>query len=318
VRRYVAFGLSVASNAPLPGLPPASADAAADVTVNFAAGKRPVTDPAARDVPEDLGWRAIRRGPDGAQLFLAASHGGARAWSMDVSGDGASIEVRWEGAVDPADIAVLVEAGGLPTCLALKGVPLLHGCAIDAGERAILVIGESGAGKSTAAAAAVAGGRALLADDVAALTARAGGVYVEPGPAQLRMQPDTAAAFGWDVRATRRVFAEPAIEDKRWVELSVADGNYCAEPRPVGAIYVLAPRRSDEPRIDQLEPAVALPLLLGNTYADYAARRAALLPFWTRLAQEVAVFRLAAVDGVAAMPSLVDALVERELRAHIA
>jgi hypothetical protein len=308
VTRYAAFGLTVASNRALAGLAPAAPGAAPDVVVEFAAGREPETDEAAREAPEGRGWRAIRPAADGGRVFMAAAQGGLAAWSVHASGDGTRVEVRWRGDVAPEDVGVLVVTSVLPAILVLQGVPLLHGCAIATDGGAIVVLGGSGAGKSTVAAAAVASGRALLSDDVCALAARDDGVHVQPGPAQLRMYEDTAAAFGWDAR---RLFVAGALDDKRCVDLSAADGTFCPEPRRVAAVAVLAGGREREARIERVPAARALPLLLRNTYADHMAEaegRARLLPFWTRLAEAVPVLDVTPAEGVATVPGLVEAI----------
>lgn len=309
MNRYSAYGLTIASNRPLRGLR-ATDRGPVDATIRFEPGD-PEVDHAARPTRSTDGWRAIRRTDDGGRLFLLASHGGTRAWSMRVSPEGTGIAVRRQGDVDPEDVAALVQSTGLPALLALRGVPLLHACAVAVGERsAILVLGGSGTGKSTVAAAAIARGAALVSDDVAALSPAEDGIDVLPGLAQLRLNPDTALALGLASR-TRRLFAEEAAADRRVLDLSAGAG-LCAEPRRVAAAYVLAARRSAEARIEPVEPSGALPLLLRSTHAGYAtdrATRAAQLPFWLRLAEEIPVSTVHPADDLAAAERLVDELV---------
>lgn len=308
--RYEAFGLAIHSNRPLPSLP-ATETARVDLTVDFAEGRAPESERAAAGTTPFTGLGAVRACADGGRLLLYASHGGERVWSTRVSGDGRSLEVRWRGPIEVADMAAFVETGGLPTALALRGVPLLHGCAVDTGGSAFVVLGQGGAGKSTIAAAAVARGNALLTDDIAALDGTRTDVHVHPGGSQLRMNEDTARALGWDPAELRRVFVTGALPRKLFARLSTAHGSLCAHARRVTAIFVLGDRRSDAPRIDRLAPVEALPVLLRNTYGQAAVDtrlRSRLLPFWTRLAREVPVHAVTPPDGLSAVPSLVDAL----------
>lgn len=308
--RYEAFGLGIGSNRPLPGLRQAAAGRP-DVSVEFVEDRAPEPDPRAPETMASMGSGSIRRCDDGARVLRFASHRGESAWSMRVSGDGRDIEVSWRGPIELPDITAFVEVTGLSTVLALRGVPLLHGCAVDMGDAAFLVLGEGGAGKSTLAAAAVAGGRALLSDDIAALDGDGPAVRVRPGGCRLRMNADTARALGWDPGRLARVFKTAALPPKLSAPLSTADGSLSAGARRVAAVFVLGERRTGPVRIDRLAPAAALPLVLGNTFGDRlmdARERARLLPFWTRLAREVPVHAVAPPDGLEAAPSVVEAL----------
>jgi hypothetical protein len=308
--RYEAFGLSIRSNRPLPGLR-TSATGRVDVDVDFDEGRAPDVDHRAADTTPHTGWGSVRACDDGGRLLLYASHGGESAWSMRVSGDGRSIQVRWRGPVEIPDVAAFVETTGLPTALVQRGVPLLHGCVVDTGAAAFVVLGPGGAGKSTFAAAAVAGGSALLSDDIAALDATGDDVRVHPGGSQLRMNEDTAAALGWDPAELRRVFATPTLPPKLYARLSTADGSLCVHARRLAAIFVLGARHSGPVTIERLAPSAALPAVLRNTFGERAvdARvRARLLPLWTRVAREVPVHAVGPPDGLGSAPSLVDAL----------
>ena len=308
--RYEAFGLAIGSNHRLNGMR-TSDTTGVDIDVRFNGARAPEVDERAAHTTPSTGWGSVRGCQDGGRLLLYASHGGERAWSMRVSGDGRSIEVRWRGPVELADVAAFVETTGLPTALVLRGVPLLHGCAMDTGRAALLVLGPGGAGKSTFAAAAVTRGNALLTDDIAALDRTADRVHVHPGGCHLRMNEDTAEALGWDPAELRRVFVTPTLPPKLFARLSHADGSLCTGTRRVAAIFVLGERRSRSVTIDRLAPAAALTAILRNTYGEGGVdmrTRARLLPFWARLAREVPVHAVCPPDGLATAPSLVDAL----------
>jgi hypothetical protein len=308
---YQAFGLGIRSNHRLQGLLTGETDRV-DVEVEFDEAGEPEVDRLAAETTPQMGSGSVRACEDGGRLLLYGSHGGRRAWSLRVSGDGGSIQVRWRGPIELADVAAFVETQGLPTALLLRGVPLLHGCAAETGAGAFLVLGAGGAGKSTVAAAAVAGGHALLTDDIAALDATGDHVEVHPGSTQLRMNADTAEALGWAPAELRRVFATPTLPPKLFAPLSRADGSLCDGARRVAAIFVLGPRRSRSVSIERVAPVAALPLILRNTFGERAVgprTSARLLPLWARLAREVPVHEVVPPDDLALAPSLVDALV---------
>jgi hypothetical protein len=306
---YEAFGLKIRSNRPLAGLR-ASQTTGSDLDVEFVDGAPEVERRAAETTPH-TGSGSVRGCEDGGRMLRFASHGGERAWSMRVSGDGRSIDVRWRGPIALADVASFVEVTGLSTALALRGVAMLHGCAIGMGDAAFLVLGRGGAGKSTLAAAAVAGGYPLVTDDIAALDGTGADVRVQVGGGQLRMNSDTASALGWDPSALLRVFRTPGLPPKLFAPLSTANGSLCSGPRRLAAIFVLGERRPGPATIDLLPPAAALRALLRNTYGERvvdARVRARLLPFWTRLAREVPVHAVAPAEGLASAPALIGAL----------
>jgi hypothetical protein len=222
------------------------------------------------------------------------------------------IILRWSADVHVADVIAFVMTRGLAAILAARGVPLLHACAIEVAGEAVLVAGASGAGKSTVGATAVAAGRALIADDIAALTTVDGRVHVQPGVHQMRLDEHSASAAGWDVARLPRLFADPRLVGKRVVELAPSGRGFCAEPRALAAIHVLGSRRPVGAEILPLAPRQALPALLSNTYgSDLVGRhhKAAQLPFWAQLAEDVPVFETHAAEDVSALPGLLSAMV---------
>jgi hypothetical protein len=307
---YAAYGALVRSNRPLDALREVP-EGEADIEVEFAEGAPPEVDEEAAATSDATGFHSTHRRPDGGWLYRLASHGGARAWTMSVGGDGGAIELRWRGDVPVADIAAFVETAGLAAALTLRRTPLLHGCALARGDAAaFVVVGASGAGKSSLAATALAGGHTVVSDDIAALGDGPDGlVVVHSGGRTLRLHADTARAIGREPEALERVFADEMLPPKLFTWLPDAE----PRERPVASIFALSGTRASHPRIERASPAEALPLLLRNTYGDSAADpplRATLLPFWTRLAREVPVHVVTPPDRLGALPSFVDALTD--------
>jgi hypothetical protein len=280
---YAAFGLAIRSNLSLDGLPPGREGD--PVTIEFVEGAAP-------------------SGPSARRLRWEVPYG---AWTIDLTADGGRIVVTRDASLSLADAKTVTLTAGIGACLGVKGVPVLHGCAISLDGQAILALGAPGHGKSTLAGAAIEAGHALLADDIAALAERDGGVWVHPGGTRLRLHADAAAGLGWDPGALPRVFETDHLEDKRYIELSAAEGSFSPSPRPLAAVYVLGERGASEPEIAGLGPAEALGHLLGNTYGEHMPR-AELLPFWARLAERVPVSRVRVPDDVAALPRVIEAL----------
>lgn len=78
-----------------------------------------------------------------------------------------------------------------------RGHLLLHGGAVTRGQGAHLILGESGAGKSTAVNTLTSGGQTFLTDDLIALTFQGDVPLIAPGPACLKLrQADSASIPG--------------------------------------------------------------------------------------------------------------------------
>ena len=90
--------------------------------------------------------------------------------SFDVSADGR--EIRWLAPPSPNLDSVQKDVIGrvLPLCLELEGISTLHGSAVDIDGSGVAFLAPKFHGKSTTAAALVARGARLLADDAVAVT----------------------------------------------------------------------------------------------------------------------------------------------------
>lgn len=177
--RYRAFDLVVASELPLPGLA-ATGSGKADIVVRLG---EPVADLAM---------------PEGSLT------------SFQVSGDDATLAWRGIGRVrisDAAEIVVEPCVGGDPVLLGLlllgpvfglllhqRGALVLHGSAVRVGDRAVIFLGDKGAGKSTTAASLIARGHRLVTDDIAAIRFDgAGQPWMAPGIGQLKLYAAAAS-----------------------------------------------------------------------------------------------------------------------------
>ena len=139
--------------------------------------------------------------------------------------------------VDSADEAFArqcVVGPGLGVLLHRRGVLVLHGAAIDVDGRAVVLLGEKGAGKSTTAASLLARGHRLLADDLVAIdtgSLESGAPVVLPGPTQMKLWPEAAAAAGLEVDL---VPFFDGLAKGIWADAPVA-----SSPTPLGTVAVL-------------------------------------------------------------------------------
>ena len=249
--RYRAYGLRVRSVLPLPFDPLPDAEAA-DVTVRFGTVPSDLPVGPGRLVRTDL-WQAH------PGVFLMQVEGVARY----LIADGCDVRVEPLGG-DPADIAVFL-VGFWAVLLQQRGVATLHAAAVRTPAGAVLLLGRSGHGKSSLAAALVERGHALLADDVTGVVLRGGRATALPAFAGLRLWKRTLKKMGAPPEVRSRV--RSGVE-KYWVKASSA----CAEALPVSAAIVLTPSHRADIGIAPVPPSDAFWLLCEHTHRKRALR----------------------------------------------
>ncbi|MBX7526252.1 HPr kinase/phosphorylase [Qipengyuania vesicularis] len=85
-----------------------------------------------------------------------------------------------------------------------RGFAMWHGSAVERDGRAILFCGDSGAGKSTMAAALCQAGAKLVADDLSRIEPAAGGVLIHPSSARIKLWREAIDHLGWQDRILQR------------------------------------------------------------------------------------------------------------------
>jgi hypothetical protein len=309
---YRAFGLTLASDRPVPGLVPTSASERVDTHVWFAASP----DEPVGTLPEEL-WFQARELADGEPALRAWRLDGGRYFRLRyadgtefvVEGAGQHVWARWSPTSTLEDTATYLLGPVLGLVLRLRGVACLHASAVAVGTHAVAFVGSAYAGKSTIAATFVRMGHRALADDIVALTIRNGVAYAVPAYAQLRLWPESVALLYGAADALPPL---TPTWDKRGLDLS--RGAFQEEPLPLAAIYVLDPRSSDaSPRIELLSGRECLLTLLGNSYVSYLmdrTQRREEFELLSRLVNEVPMCRLGVPHAVRHAAQLRDVIVE--------
>jgi hypothetical protein len=223
VNRYRAYGLRITSDCALQ-FAPARFDGAGDLCVIFAGVSNAPAAPGQSD-------RALTRDDSGWCLTYANV---ARQW----------VAYRW----DAADARLTIGTNQnwaaceypltgvvMAVLLALSGRTVLHGAALAVNGRALVLLGDSGHGKSTLAAALIARGASLLTDDVVRLQRGDDGYRATAGVPRLSLDGDAVKRLIARVPAVA-VRVERHDRAKTLVEVPGA-----AETVPVGVIVQLAP-----------------------------------------------------------------------------
>lgn len=251
--RGAAFGLELRGDFPAPGFSSAGV-AGADGQVQLRIGEVEERGGSTALVVQPLpqGRFTIAREQDGTYLLVQPYYGRFR-----VSADGREIVCA------PSDLAPwhwqrFVVGQLLPLAATLQGIEPLHAGVVELDGRAVLVMGTSGAGKSSSTLHLAARGATFMADDIGALEMVDGEVQVHPGPGIASVDPDELERM-------------PVTE---WERLGVADGELRvllpagSAAVPLGAVYVLARREDGELSVTAPRASLAT-VLLGGTFNAY-------------------------------------------------
>lgn len=288
--RYTAYGLTLCSAEPLPGLP--SEDMPGRPTVRLRPG------PVAMPPPDAFVGGRFGAWSAGRATVAWAGYAGLCVERGRCVRYAAQALAR----ASPAWLRGLLLGAGLGLLLHQRGTLVLHASAVVLEGGAVAVAGPKGAGKSTLCAALARRGYPLLADDVVAVTDRGGAPYVEPGVPQVRLWAEAARAVAPEASGTRLhagldkfVFPVPPATGAPLRAVFVLEGAASPRARPAGA------------------PWEALRLLLPHLYAPRFVGARCLderhLAGAARLGEDVPVFRLGRSPGLAGLPALADLVV---------
>lgn len=135
---------------------------------------------------------------DGTLRFAIPGIGG---WEIV---DGETIRLYPGLAADPAELRLFTLGSAWAALGYLRGYAMWHGSCVQRGEGAVLVCGEAGAGKSTLAAALVARGAALVADDLSRVDATTNHTKIFPSASRIKLWREAMDCLEWGDRRTGR------------------------------------------------------------------------------------------------------------------
>lgn len=312
LHHYAACGLTLTSDAAIPGLWPAVPARPPDIHVTMS---RPMA-VRAEHVRESVRYASPEQDDSGTPLLTVwtRTDGGHRLRYSDgteflIDSSASRIDVDWEAPLTSADASVYLLGPVLGFIMRLRGTVPLHASAVAIGGAGVLFLGGAGAGKSTTAATFAALGFACLSDDVVPVAEAPAAMMAFPSHPRLTIWPESAEALFGSADVL-----PPLTDayDKRYLQL---DGRYQfqATPVPIEVIYALAERSPDPDALDvrSLSPRGALMTLLGSTYCSYlldGPMRANEFDLLSRIARRVPVRELRFGDGLAQLPRLCERL----------
>ncbi|HAX43803.1 MAG TPA: hypothetical protein PLF84_16590 [Bryobacteraceae bacterium] len=241
MRSYRAFGLTFASSIDLPELTEVDAPPDVRISLGFAG------------VP-DAAWHSGRQswGEPGVSWVFQPAWGAIRIES------GSLMTVEMRGGLTEAGIRVWLLGPAMAILLHQRGFLVLHGSAIDAGGRAAVFLGASGAGKSTTAYGLARQGMPVVSDDIVPVEFFEGAPVVRPGIPHLRLAPSVLTESG---EPPDRHPAPIPWDEKRHVQLGQAS---LAAHLPLGGVYLL--EQATALSLDTLSPQQSFAALARNSF----------------------------------------------------
>jgi len=273
---HVLYGLRLAANMALPGLPLRLDSDAFDVRIRLKDWTIfPTTFPESIDFfysssDDAEGQQNLRVGmlPGGDYFGFFYSDGVRFA----VERQGHEVWGDWPENYALEDACTYLLGPVIGFVLRLRGMTCLHASAVAVGKHAIALVGFPGAGKSTTAAAFARCGFSVIADDVVALAEDGENFLVQPGYRRVNLWPDSARVLFGSDEALPRI--TPTWE-KRYVALGDNGLGFASKPLPLGAIYLLGAREAAlaAPVVEAVGGGDALVELVANTYVNYLLDR---------------------------------------------
>ena len=274
---HVVYGLRVAANMVLPGLPLQPDSDVYDVRIRLKDWARfPETLPAHAEVLYTSSLGATRGVPSlRVVMFPGGDYFGflySDQVRFAVERLGREVWGDWPENYTLEDACTYLLGPVIGFVLRLRGVTCLHASAIALGEQSIALVGPPGAGKSTTAAAFARRGFSVISDDVVALTEEGEDFLVQPAYPRVNLWSDSVRTLFGSEEALPRI---TPTWDKRYLALGKNDFTFASKPLPLAAIYFLCPRDRSltAPVVEAIAGREAFVKLVANSYVNYLLDR---------------------------------------------
>jgi hypothetical protein len=206
----------------------------------------------------------------GAQQYFKMAYGDGTRFVID--GDGNQMWATCPPPLTSDDLCVYLRGPAMGFVLQRRGFPALHASAVSVNGKAVVLCGQTQAGKSTIAAALSLRGLSVLSEDISVLAEGDGILQVEPGYPRICLWPE----------AVQNLFGKPdalpkltPTWEKCFLPLDGTDSKFEPRRRPLGTIYLLSQREAgtNAPRVEVLSSRQALLGLVQNTYMNWLLDR---------------------------------------------
>ena len=274
---HVVYGLRLATNTALPGLPLQRDSETPDLLIKLRDRR---ASPATLPAFDESFCSNSNDGPGGQPNLRFGLFPGGEYFGF-FYGDGVQFAIEhrgrevwadWPENYTLEDVCTYLLGPVMGFVLRLRGTVCLHASAVAISGRAIALAGPPGVGKSTTAAAFARADFPVLSDDVVALADEGAQFLVQPGYPRVNLWPDSAVTLFKSEDALPRI--TPAW-NKRYMPLGQSGHRFASRPLPLGAIYILDSRDTalSAPVVEEICGEEAFMALLANTYVNYLIDR---------------------------------------------
>lgn len=233
--RYRAYGLTLASDVPLPELPPPLRASGDDVDIHVSLGQ-------SEPFPKPTGPFRLRRNASGqAWLSWAKTEPGyllrfSHLATFHLDRSGHTVAGRPRAASTDSTLRHLLLDQVLPLALTLHGQQALHATAVLTPAGVCAFAGPAGTGKSTLAASFHCAGIPAISDDCLVLEPESDRIYARPAYPGVRLWDDSLKALG---AARGQALPVAHYMSKRRPVLNGHHIPFSSGRRPLAGIYLL-------------------------------------------------------------------------------
>lgn len=279
---YFAYGLGVHSTIPLPEFIPAEVEC--DVLIYL--GTKEL-------IPKDVIGKASYLSVNEKEVIISDEEVG----TFLVRG-GREVCIIPKRGLDQSRIRLSLVGVVMAFLLYQRGILVLHAASNSMGGGAVAFLGESGFGKSTAAAALYKRGYNLFTDDVLPVDTASDIAIVASGFPQFKLHPEAAAALDYDPQSLHELHSS---QEKLGCRV---DNGFDGGRLPLCCIYVL--ERGERLKIERLQLSQGVMELVRHSYPTRVQHcgGAAHLQQCVKVANQVPIYRLVRPKELSLVPEI--------------
>jgi hypothetical protein len=242
---YTAYGLNIASCIPCPELSPGLGTP--DVIVRYGAMPKSLDPTGEKGSAYEANPDHLYFSIDGVAKYLVSQ--------------GKDILIDRAAKAEDSEVRLFLLGSAFGALLFQRGLLPLHGSAIEVHGGCVVILADSGLGKSTIAGVFRNRGYRIIADDVCVVSLKEDGLpMVLPGYPQLKLGMDVAKELSDDPQSLVRI--HPKVEK---VSLLLQE-EFCRESLPLHRLYILETSPHGEFNLEPLKGVEKLAAIINNTY----------------------------------------------------